>query len=100
MRPARGIDAVQHAALPAMSEPALVLYTTTLCPDCWRVKSVLSKLGVAYVEVDILKDPEGGEEMVRRSGQRHVPTLVLPDGSMLVEPDNLTLIETVAPLIP
>lgn len=83
-----------------MTETQIVLYTTTLCPDCWRVKSVLRKLGVAYVEVDILKDPEGGEEMVRRSGQRHVPTLVLPTGVVLVEPDNLTLIEKVAPLIP
>ncbi len=83
-----------------MTETQIVLYTTTLCPDCWRVKSVLRKLGVAYVEVDILKDPEGGEEMVRRSGQRHVPTLVLPDGSVLVEPDNLTLVEAIDPLVP
>lgn len=82
-----------------MNETSIVLYTTTLCPDCWRVKSVLRKLGVTYVEVDILKDPEGGEDMARRSGQRHVPTLVLPDGTVLIEPDNLTLIETVAPLI-
>lgn len=83
-----------------MTEAQVVLYTTTLCPDCWRVKSVLRKLGVEYVEVDILKDPEGGEEMVRRSGQRHVPTLVLPDGSVLVEPDNLTLVEAIDPLVP
>ena len=83
-----------------MTEAQVVLYTTTLCPDCWRVKNVLRKLGVAYVEVDILKDPEGGEEMVRRSGQRHVPTLILPDGAVLVEPDNFALIEKVAPLIP
>ncbi|HRW48935.1 MAG TPA: glutaredoxin family protein [Caldilinea sp.] len=82
-----------------MTEPTIVLYTTTLCPDCWRVKSVLAKLGMAYGEVDILKDPEGGEEMVRRSGQRHVPTLVLPDGAVLVEPDNLTLLEAIAPLL-
>jgi len=82
-----------------MTEPTIVLYTTTLCPDCWRVKSVLAKLGMAYREVDILKDPEGGEEMVRRSGQRHVPTLVLPDGAVLVEPDNLTLLEAIAPLL-
>ena len=83
-----------------MTETQIVLYTTTLCPDCWRVKSVLRKLGVAYVEVDILKDPERGEEMVGRSGQRHVPTLVLPDGSVLVEPDNLTLVEAIDPLVP
>ncbi len=82
-----------------MTEPTIVIYTTTLCPDCWRVKSVLAKLGMAYREVDILKDPEGGEEMVRRSGQRHVPTLVLPDGAVLVEPDNLTLLEAIAPLL-
>lgn len=78
----------------------LLLYTTSLCPDCWRVKTVLSKLGVAYQEIDILQDAEGAEEMVRRSGQRHVPTLILPDGAVLVEPDNLTLLQKVLPLAP
>lgn len=82
-----------------MADASIVLYTTTLCPDCWRVKSVLGKLGVAYHDVDILKDPEGGEEMVRQSGQRHVPTLILPDGSVVVEPDNLTLLQAIAPLL-
>ncbi|MBE2236624.1 MAG: glutaredoxin family protein [Caldilineaceae bacterium] len=78
----------------------LLLYTTSLCPDCWRVKTVLSKLGVAYQEIDILKDAEGAEEMLRRSGQRHVPTLILADGSVLVEPDNLTLLQKVMPPAP
>lgn len=80
-----------------MSRAAIDLYTTTLCPDCWRVKTVLRKLGAPFREIDILADPEGGEEMVRRSGQRHVPTLIFPDGSILVEPDNLTLLAHLAP---
>ncbi|GIK73856.1 MAG: NrdH-redoxin [Chloroflexota bacterium] len=80
-----------------MSRAAIDLYTTTLCPDCWRVKTVLHKLGAPFREIDILTDPEGGEEMVRHSGQRYVPTLIFPDGSILVEPDNLTLLAHLAP---
>ena len=64
------------------------------------IRDRLSKLGVAYQEIDILQDAEGAEEMVRRSGQRHVPTLILPDGAVLVEPDNLTLLQKVMPLAP
>jgi len=82
-----------------MNSAAIDLYTTTLCPDCWRVKAVLRKLGVPFQEIDILTDLEGSEEMVRRSGQRHVPTLVFADGSILVEPDNLTLLAHLAPLL-
>jgi hypothetical protein len=37
--------------------------------------------------------------MVRRSGQHHVPTLILPGGDVLVEPDNLTLLQKLAPLL-
>jgi mycoredoxin len=80
-----------------MSRAAIDLYTTTLCPDCWRVKTVLRKLDAPFREIDILTDLEGGEEMVRRSGQRHVPTLIFPDGSILIEPDNLTLLAHLAP---
>lgn len=78
---------------------AIDLYTTTLCPDCWRVKAVLRTLGTPFREIDILVDLEGGEEMVRRSGQRHVPTLIFPDGSILVEPDNRTLLTHLASLL-
>lgn len=82
-----------------MNHAMIDLYTTTLCPDCWRVKSVLRKLGAPFREIDILTDLEGGEEMVRRSGQRHVPTLIFADGSILVEPDNLTLVAHLTPLL-
>lgn len=82
-----------------MNRAAIDLYTTTLCPDCWRVKTVLRTLDVPFREIDILTDLEGGEEMVRRSGQRHAPTLVFADGSILVEPDNLTLLTRLAPLL-
>lgn len=82
-----------------MVDKPLILYTTSLCPDCWRVKTVLRKLAVAFEEVDILTDDEGRDEMVRRSGQRHVPTLLFPDGTLLVEPDNLTLLERLTPYL-
>ncbi len=82
-----------------MTDTSLILYTTTLCGDCWRVKTVLRTMGVAYREVDILKDTDGGEEMVRRSGQRHVPTLVFPDGTVLANPENLLLLEHLARLL-
>lgn len=82
-----------------MTAAPTLIYTTSLCADCWRVKTVLRKLGAPFVEVDILVTPEQGEEMVRRSGQHRVPTLILPDGVVLVEPDNLTLVTRLAPFL-
>lgn len=82
-----------------MTAAPLLIYTTSLCADCWRVKAVLRKLGLPFVEIDILAAPEQGEEMVQRSGQRRVPTVILPDGAVLVEPDNLTLVTHLAPLL-
>jgi mycoredoxin len=70
-----------------MNENGVVLYGTTWCGDCRRVKKVLERRGVDYAFVDVEKAKWAGEEMLRlNGGDRRVPTLLLPDGSVLVEP--------------
>ena len=73
-----------------MTEPGLatiVMYTTSWCADCQRAKYLLDEYGVTYREVDVERD-EAGLAFVRRvnGGRRTVPTIVFPDGSLLVEP--------------
>jgi glutaredoxin len=44
--------------------------------------------------VDIDQDPEGREYVMKvNDGSRSVPTIVFPDGSILVEPSNAELAE-------
>lgn len=70
------------------------IYSTNWCPDCRRVKFLLDEYGVAYINVDVEQD-EAGMAFVRRvnNGRRRVPTIVFPDGSIMVEPPSELLVE-------
>ena len=75
-----------------MSE--IKMYGTNECPDCRRSKLFLEENGVGYDWVDIDQEPGAAELVVRvNDGQRSVPTIIFPDGSLLVEPTNKELAE-------
>jgi glutaredoxin 3 len=46
------------------------IYTTMLCPYCWRAKKLLEERGVAYQEVDVMTDGGLRAAMRQRSGGR------------------------------
>lgn len=71
---------------------AILVYSTNLCADCARVKHLLSRFHAPYIEHNILLDEDAYDDLLRLSpGRSRVPTLVMPDGTVLVEPDNATL---------
>lgn len=75
-----------------MSEDGIVVYGTAWCGDCRRTKKLLERRGVEYAWVDVEERKGAGEEMLRlNGGDRRVPTLLFPDGSVLVEPSNAKL---------
>jgi glutaredoxin 3 len=52
------------------------IYTTPFCPYCVRAKSLLSKKGVDFEEVDVMMDDKARIEMQARSGgARTVPQI-------------------------
>lgn len=72
--------------------PEIVLYGTSWCPDCRRAQRVLELNGVTYKYVNIEHDEAAAEYVIEvNRGNRSVPTIVFPDGSILVEPSNLEL---------
>ena len=58
---------------------SLKLYVKTWCPWCVRAKAFLDAEGYHYEEIDVEADRDDYAEMIRLSGQRLTPTLVVGD---------------------
>ena len=72
----------------------IVLYGVTWCPDCLRAKRVFSKNNIEYLDINIDNDPQGAAFVKEvNGGNRSVPTIIFPDGAILVEPSNKELRE-------
>ena len=68
------------------------VYGTKWCGDCRRALRVLDAHQTNYSFIDIDKDPEGRQFVIEtNNGNRSVPTILFPDGSILVEPSNREL---------
>jgi mycoredoxin len=90
-------DALREA-LPADGQ--IVMYSTSWCGDCRRAKRVFAALGVEYTEINIEQDERAAELVVElNNGSRSVPTILFPDGTVLVEPSNAALEAKLAPFI-
>ena len=70
----------------------LVVYGTRWCGDSQRTRRFLDRRRVTYRWVDIDQDAQARAIVERlNGGHRSVPTLVFPDGSLLVEPSEAEL---------
>jgi mycoredoxin len=67
----------------------VVMYTVDWCPDCQRAKFFFQHNNISIIEVNVDNDKEGAS-FVRKinSGNRTVPTIIFPDGFIMVEPSN------------
>lgn len=82
-----------------MSDEKIKVYGTTWCPDCARAKRVLSENSVEFDWIDISNDEKARVYVEKvNNGNRSVPTIIFPDGSVLVEPSNRTLEDKLASL--
>ncbi len=77
-----------------MKEETILMYGTTWCGDCRSVKGVLKDHGVPYRWIDIETEDGAAERMLELNGGLwKTPTLVLPDGTVLVEPSTSRLVQ-------
>lgn len=73
----------------------ITVYGVKWCPDCRRTKAVFEEKSVPYVWIDIDENKLGERFVLATNrGNRSVPTIIFPDGSMLVEPDTSRLRQT------
>ena len=78
---------------------SFVMYSTTWCGYCKRLKSQLADLGVTFEEINI-EEVEGTAEIVEKvnGGNRTVPTLVFSDGSAMTNPSAKEVVTKLASL--
>ena len=75
-----------------MPEAQIQVYGTKWCPDCLRVKRVFGRKQITYAWHDIEEDEQLSTYVEKvNGGHKSVPTIVFPDGSILVEPSNTEL---------
>jgi glutaredoxin 3 len=55
------------------------IYTKSYCTYCQRAKDLLRSKNVRFTEYDVTDDPEGQQEMRRRSGRTTVPEIFIDD---------------------
>jgi len=53
------------------------VYSTPTCPWCHRAKDYLNNKGVQFEDIDVSKNPEKAQEMVKISGQMGVPVIII-----------------------
>ncbi len=75
-----------------MTSEEIIVYGTTWCGDTRRARQVFADLGITYRWIDIDQD-QAAADLVKsmNNGYRSVPTIVFPDGSVMVEPSGYQL---------
>ena len=80
---------------------AIKLYGTEWCPHTKRSRYILNQQKVIYNWIDIEKDKDACAFVEKTNrGYRSVPTIVFPDGSIMVEPADAQLMKKCLELKP
>jgi glutaredoxin-like protein len=76
-------------------KPATItMYGAAWCPDCKRAKDFFGKHKIEYENVDVDETPEATPFVKElNNGMRIIPTIIFPNGEILVEPSNAQLAE-------
>jgi glutathione S-transferase len=69
--------------------PAIELYQAEWCPHSHRVRQRLTELGLDFVARQVAVDPAARAELERVSSGRSIPTIVLPDGTVVAGDDEI-----------
>jgi glutaredoxin 3 len=76
------------------------IYSSLLCPYCYRAKKLLDAKGVDYEEIDLMLKPWRRAEMIERSGGRTSVPQIFVDGSHLGNCQEMLALEAAGRLAP
>ncbi len=69
------------------------VYTTEYCPYCVRAKSLLTRKGVAFEEIDVTDEPALRAKMVELAGGRRTVPEIFINGKIIGGYDELRALE-------
>ena len=73
--------------------PKVEVYTTPMCPYCWRAKHLLDSKKIDYVEINLWSERTRRQEMIERAdGRTSVPQIFI-DGQAIGGSDDLVALE-------
>lgn len=76
------------------SEQKIKMYGTTWCGDTRRARQFFADNQIDYEWIDIDQDKAAAEYVMSvNKGCKSVPTILFPDGTLLVEPSSYQLKE-------
>ncbi len=76
------------------------IYTTMLCPYCYRAKKLLAQHGADFTEIDVMVDQDRRREMIARAGgSRTVPQIFI-DGRHIGGCEELYALDAAGKLAP
>jgi len=76
------------------------IYTTMLCPYCWRAKQLLEERGAQVKEVDVMADGKLRAEMRERAGGRTSVPQIFINGQHVGGCDELYALDRAGKLEP
>lgn len=73
----------QHTLRPSQ----ITMYTTEYCSDCVRAKKFFNENNIPYELISLEDNSEATDFVMKvNNGYQSVPTIIFPDGLILVEP--------------
>lgn len=71
----------------------ILIYTTPICPYCYRAKRLLKAKGACYREVDVWTDGAKKQEMIKAAGGRTSVPQIFIDGEHIGGCDELVALD-------
>ena len=72
---------------------AVEIYTTPVCPFCWRAKRLLEQKQASFQEIDLWQEPARRKEMLERAGGRRTVPQIFINGCGIGGSDELAALE-------
>ena len=76
------------------------IYTTMICPYCYRAKKLLDDKGVGYTEIDVMTDGKLRAQMRERAGGRTSVPQIFINGQHVGGCDDLYALDRQGQLAP
>lgn len=68
----------------------VTVYSTPTCPWCKKIKSLLEKNSIEFIDIDVSVDTKMAQKMVHKTGQMGVPVTEI-DGEVVIGYDEKKL---------